>query len=52
MLPPPALSTRNSSFACVSAESAFYFVRFGGIAAKTNEINVSLHPAGGEKIKR
>jgi hypothetical protein len=36
-------------FACGSAEGAFFFIRFGGFAAKTNEINVHFRAAAGGK---
>jgi hypothetical protein len=39
----------NGFSACGSLECSFFFIRSGGVAARTNERNVHFHPAGGEK---
>jgi hypothetical protein len=41
-------SSRNGFFRLRQQGRTVFFVRFGGFAAKTNEINSFFRPAGGE----
>jgi hypothetical protein len=43
------LAPQRACFACGSMVRNVFFVRFGGFAAKTNEINSFFRPTGGEK---